>query len=306
MRLSTPQRLLIGAGAAICLAVVFTQGGVWNIFSSKTGVGDPSAQYTPPNLPQVNITIPSIGEVKGDTNGIPNEPTKGGENISRYKKAKSTLEKLPVKDVDFRQKYDRKADFGDGWLDIDNNGCDTRNDILKRDMLAYDKNQQIKYKDNKNCKIESGSLYDPYTNSIKQFQYGTKTSSDVQVDHMVALKDAWLTGAQDWDYNKRVQYANSPDVLISSDGKTNMAKGDGNCAGPSWNLTVGTCDIWDNPTISKVFLVWQIPNYSWVCDYESKLVEIRQKWGLFVTSGQKQTYGKVLDTCIVGDLFNNK
>lgn len=105
--------------------------------------------------------------------------------------------------------YDREKYFG-GWA---SNGCGsatTRDTILARDLKGAVKNPK--------CQVVSGTLSDPYTGRTIQFRRGRNTSSAVQIDHVVALLDAWESGARDWDQAKRVQYANSPDVLLASDG----------------------------------------------------------------------------------------
>ena len=80
--------------------------------------------------------------------------------------------------------------FGPAWSDVDRNGCDTRNDILKRDLKS------IVYKSPGNpCVILSGVLIDPYSGETINFLRGVATSADVQIDHVVALSNAWQTGA---------------------------------------------------------------------------------------------------------------
>lgn len=114
--------------------------------------------------------------------------------------------------------YDRERYFG-GWA---SNGCGsatTRDTILARDLKGAVENPR--------CQVTSGTLTDPYTGRTIQFRRGRNTSSAVQIDHVVALLDAWESGARDWDQTKRVQYANSTDVLLASDGPANMAKGSG-------------------------------------------------------------------------------
>jgi hypothetical protein len=306
-------KFVIAAVVVLFFCGLLVQTGAWRTFSTVTGIGDPDAKIGifDPLLPSVEASMPtpsaSVSVTIPTTNPSPSPgpapdvKQKGGDNIPLYKKAFDELASIPVQDAQTSVKYDRKDDFGDGWLDPDKNGCDTRNDILKRDITAFDK-ASITYKDTKHCKVNSGNLYDPYTNTVKHFQYGKDTSADVQVDHIVALKDAWLTGAQGWDKDKRIQYANSPDVLLSVDGKTNVAKGDGVCWNVTLNLDVGTCTITKTP-IDKTLLVWMPPNKTYWCDYTAKLVEIRKKWGLFMTPQQDKTYKQVLGVCMVGGLF---
>lgn len=81
--------------------------------------------------------------------------------------------------------------FGKGWKDTDHNGCDTRNDILRRDLVSI-----VAETRGRGCKILSGILNDPYTGKRIEFKRGNDTSSAVQIDHVVALSDAWQKGAQ--------------------------------------------------------------------------------------------------------------
>jgi hypothetical protein len=302
-----PIKTTFAALVILAAAIFFVQSGSWSEFSTLTHIGSPDATITVPNptVPtpsaSVDVSVPNPTVPTPSASVDVTVPQTGGTDINRYKTALDNLGKIEVRSPAISAKYDRIDDFGNGWLDTDNNGCDTRNDILKRDIQSYAP-KTITYKDTKHCKVNSGDLYDPYTNTVKHFQYGKDTSGDVQVDHMVALKDAWLTGAQEWDKDKRVQYANSPDVLLSVDGKTNVTKGDGICWNVTLNLDVGTCTITNTP-IDKTLLVWMPPNKTYWCDYTAKLIEIRKQWGLFMTPQQDSTYKKVLAVCTVGGLF---
>ena len=120
--------------------------------------------------------------------------------------------------------YDRDQ-FGQAWYDLDRNGCDTRNDILRRDL----KNFSLKAGTN-GCLVLKGTLNGPYTGKTIKFVRGTHTSSDVQIDHVVALSDAWQKGAQQMSPSERRQLANDPLNLLAVDGPTNASKGDGDAA----------------------------------------------------------------------------
>ncbi len=115
--------------------------------------------------------------------------------------------------------YDRDA-FGEPWLDADGNGCDTRNDILRRDL------DDIQVKPDSWCKVQTGVLDDPYTGASISFQRGEDTSALVQIDHVVPLAWAWRHGAGDWDADRRVKFANDPVELLAVDGDANNAKAD--------------------------------------------------------------------------------
>lgn len=176
--------------------------------------------------------------------------------------------------------YDRERYFG-GWA---SNGCGsatTRDTILARDLKGAVKNPR--------CQVTSGTLADPYTGRTIQFRRGRNTSSAVQIDHVVALLDAWESGARDWDQAKRVQYANSPDVLLASDGPANMAKGSG--------LDVNGTSLYRSQH-SGAPDIWMPDNKAYRCDYMAKRATIKSKWGLTMTPREKQQTVSVLSQCL--------
>lgn len=176
--------------------------------------------------------------------------------------------------------YDRERYFG-GWA---SNGCGsatTRDTILARDLKDAVKNPR--------CQVTSGTLSDPYTGRTIRFRRGRNTSSAVQIDHVVALLDAWESGARDWNQAKRVQYANSPDVLLASDGPANMAKGSG--------LDVNGTALY-RPQDSGAPDVWMPDNKAYRCDYMAKRATIKSKWGLTMTPREKQQTVSVLSQCL--------
>lgn len=179
--------------------------------------------------------------------------------------------------------YDRERYFG-GWA---SNGCGsatTRDTILARDLKGAVKNSK--------CQVTSGTLSDPYTGQTIQFRRGRNTSSAVQIDHVVALLDAWESGARDWDQTKRVQYANSTDVLLASDGPANMAKGSG--------LDANGTSLYRSQN-SGAPDVWMPDNKAYRCDYMAKRATIKSKWGLTMTSREKQQTVSVLSQCVAGN-----
>lgn len=194
----------------------------------------------------------------------------GGANSAG--KASTVLSGLSVKGRAPLTGYSRVADFGKAWTDDTtdlwgHNGCDTRDDILKRDLRG------IVWKNSTHCAVASGTLQDPYTGRTIHFVRGTGTSTTVQIDHQVALADAWQTGAQSWPQTKRVQFANDPLNLAAVDGPTNEQKGDADAA--SWLPT----------------------NKSARCTYVANQIAVKAKYGLWMTSAEKAAAGRVLSTC---------
>lgn len=161
--------------------------------------------------------------------------------------------------------YDRDL-FGNGWLDSNGNGCDTRNDILLRDLT------DVALSDD-DCTVLSGVLADPYTGTTIDFTRGKTTSSAVQIDHMIPLSLAWQQGAQQWDVAKREAFANDPLNLLASDGPTNGSKSD---SGPG---------------------SWLPPNKGFRCAYVARFTAVALKYDLSVNEGDNDMILQVLSEC---------
>lgn len=181
-------------------------------------------------------------------------------------KAVDLLATLPIKGRAPKTGYDR-ALFGQAWADVDRNGCDTRNDTLKRDLTG------IKYTNSVPCKVRSGTLADPYTGTSINFLRGAATSSAVQIDHVVALSDAWQKGAQQLTTEQRTAFANDPLNLQSTDGPTNMKKGDGDAA------------------------TWLPPNKGFRCEYVARQISVKATYSLWVTQAEHDAMARILGDC---------
>lgn len=176
--------------------------------------------------------------------------------------AANVLDTLAIKGRAPKTGYTR-AQFGDGWAET--GGCDTRNKILYRDLTDTTVNDK--------CQVESGTLHDPYTGKTIMFVRGASTSDVVQIDHVVALGDAWQKGAQQLTADQREQLANDPLELLAVDGKTNQQKSDGDAA------------------------TWLPPNKSFRCQYVSRQIAVKQKYSLWVTQAEHDAIENVLATC---------
>ena len=166
-----------------------------------------------------------------------------------------------------------RAQFGPAWSDdtiepFGHNGCDTRNDVLRRDLRSA----SIKPGTN-GCVVLSGTLHDPYTATVIAFRRGSATSSKVQIDHVVALGDAWQTGAQQWSADQRQRLANDPLNLIAVDGPTNEQKGDADAAS------------------------WLPPNKAFRCAYVARQVAVKSKYRLWMTRAEHDASAGVLARC---------
>jgi len=177
------------------------------------------------------------------------------------------LSTLAVKGRAPRTGYDRGL-FGQAWADVDHNGCDTRNDILQRDLTA----DELKA-GTRDCIVLSGTLRDPYTGTTIAFVRGQSTSGKVQIDHVVALSDAWQKGAQQLSTSRRTALANDRLNLLAVDGITNQRKSDGDAA------------------------TWLPPNRSYRCSYAARQIAVKASYGLWVTAAERDALRRVLATC---------
>lgn len=196
--------------------------------------------------------------------GVP----KSASDLVAPAEARALLDGLAVKGKAAATGYTREQ-FGQAWTDDNDvkfgrNGCRTREDILARDL-----NNVL----NQGCKVMSGTLEDPYTAKTIQFTRGPQSSSAVQIDHVVALKNAWITGAQQLSERQRVNLANDPLNLLAVDGPTNEAKGDGDAA------------------------TWLPPNKGFRCAYVTRQIQVKAKYTLWVTQAEKTSMQKVLESC---------
>lgn len=178
--------------------------------------------------------------------------------------ALTVLKTLPVKGKAPKTGYNRNAKFGNGWKDFDGDKCDERQDSLARDM------SKVKFKDARKCTVASGTLHDLYTG--KAINWKVKAGS-VDIDHVVALSQAWQSGAQQLSQSQRQALANDPLNLISSDASANRQKGDKNTA------------------------EWLPSNKGFRCQYVATQVSVKKKYALSVTAAEKVAMTKVLNTC---------
>jgi len=179
----------------------------------------------------------------------------------------ATLETLPVKGRAPKTGYTRDQ-FGQAWADVDRNGCDTRNDILKRDLTS------LTYKaKTRNCVVLSGTLLDRYSGESINFIRGNITSMEVQIDHVVALSNAWQTGAFKLTAEQRKALANDPMNLFAVKGRLNSQKGDGDAA------------------------TWLPPLKSFRCAYVAQQIAVKAKYSLWVVPPEKAAMLSILAKC---------
>ena len=186
--------------------------------------------------------------------------------------ARDALPTLAVKGRAPRTGYSRD-EFGQAWSDdvsveFGHNGCDTRNDILRRDLTDV-----VVQPGTQDCVVLSGALVGPYTREHIDFVRGARTSSRVQIDHVVALGDAWQKGAQQLEADARRNLANDPLNLLAVDGSVNASKRDGDAA------------------------TWLPPSLPFRCGYVARQVLVKQRYGLWVTPAEHDAIAGILAAC---------
>ncbi|BCW53570.1 MULTISPECIES: GmrSD restriction endonuclease domain-containing protein [unclassified Arthrobacter] len=224
--------------------------------ASPSSTPTPTADSTGEPLDPENPAVLAAGVTATAPNAQPAYATK----------AVDLLATLSIKGRAPKTGYDR-AQFGQAWLDVDRNGCDTRNDILRRDLTG------ITYTNSVPCKVQTGTLADPYTGKTISFVRGSGTSTAVQIDHVVALSDAWQKGAQQLTTEQRTAFANDPLNLQATDGPTNQQKGDGDAA------------------------TWLPPNRPFRCEYVARQISVKATYGLWVTQAEHDAMARILGDC---------
>jgi len=186
-----------------------------------------------------------------------------GLNSGSGEIARDALVALPTKGRAPKTGY-KRSQFGDGWAK--SGGCDTRNVILRRDLVNAVLGDD-------NCKVQAGALSDPYTGQRIAFKRGANSSGAVQIDHVVALSNAWQTGAQQLSSEQRISLANDPLELLAVDGPANQQKGDGDAA------------------------TWLPSNKPFRCQYIARQIAVKKKYSLWVTPPERTAMERILASC---------
>lgn len=192
---------------------------------------------------------------------------------ARFSLALEQLDRIPIKGRAPKTGYDREK-FGTPWYDQDRNGCSTREDILRRDL-----HDLVIAPGTRGCVVKSGILDDPYTattipyagrDKASHYAGGGGTDTTVQIDHVVALSDAWQKGAQLLPRSDRVAFANDPLNLLAVETGANLSKGDSDAAS------------------------WLPPNRAFWCEYVAIQTAVKAKYGLWMTQAESDRIREVL------------
>ena len=248
----------VSALAAVLLATLLLAGSG----PSRVPAATPHVPYVPPPL---ETTAPSTEAPASST-------SKRAEPDVDASKALKQLSTLEVKGRAPKTGYNR-AEFGQRWSDDVNvdgggNGCDTRNDILKRDL------DEVEFRPKtRDCVVQRGVLHDAYTDETTLFVRGDRTSDQVQIDHVVSMSDAWQKGAQDLTPEERLHFANDPQNLQAVAKDTNQKKGDSDAAS------------------------WLPPIRAYRCTFVSRQIAVKAEYNLWVTKAEKDAMTRVLEIC---------
>jgi hypothetical protein len=248
------------AGIVLALSVVAM--GLGGLLLPPSAADSPSSTAASETLPPSSS---STAPTRQPTISASPTPSPSATVPATKGTALALLATLAIKGKSPLTGYDRTGKFGTAWLDVDHNGCDTRNDILQRDFASTVKSGP--------CKVMSGVLVSPYTGETINFVRGNTTSQAVQIDHVVALANAWQTGAQQLSQQQREELANDPVNLFAVDGRSNSQKGAGDTA------------------------TWLPSAKSFRCTYVAHQVSVKAKYGLWVTSSEHDAMSRILGGC---------
>jgi hypothetical protein len=263
---STAAALAVALAAAGCTGVDTTTAPATASNIAVTASSSATA-VSPTQSPTASSISPATTQATSSSPSGTRSAQAQGTKAASAGTALAALEGLDVKGRAPKTGYDRDQ-FGPAWTDTDRNGCDTRNDILARDLTG-----QTFKPGTRDCVVATGVLDDPYTATRIHFQRGQDTSTAVQVDHVVALSDAWQKGAQQLTASQRTAFANDPLNLLAVDGPANAQKGDGDAA------------------------TWLPANRSFRCDYVARQIAVKATYELWVTAAERDAMTRVLASC---------
>lgn len=222
--------------------------------------------------PAETVATSDSGSRENDANGgdigVDGEDSGGGDGGSGDEAGAPTavavLEKLEIKGRAPKTGYTRE-EFYKTWPTIE--GCSLRQRIIRREVgetavLADDK-----------CTVTQGSFVEPYTGKELNLKEKAEFSKGVQIDHVVALSDAWQKGAQNLSADERYSLATDPLNLLAVDSSANQGKSDGDAA------------------------TWLPPNKGFRCQYVARQVSVKYKYRLWVTEAEHDAIARILETC---------
>jgi len=265
-------------------ALALLAGLTLSLAACETGVGTDHAGSRVTSAPTASRSaVPGTTTKPTDPADAPSKSAKPGKGspsdggasdpatttglIATSTRATAALDRLTVKGKAAMTGYDR-LEYGPAWSDVDHNGCDTRNDVLDRDLTDKTYREGTHF-----CIVTGGRVVSPYTGETIDFVRGNVTSLEVQIDHVVALASSWVTGAQAWDADERKAFANDPLNLLAVDGASNGQK------------------------LASDASAWLPSRKAFRCTYVALQISVKAKYGLWVTKAEKSAMSRVLDSC---------
>ena len=228
------------------------------VVAAWMGSRTPAAPPPPDAAPSTSVAPPR-----------PPQTARGGQT-PEFEDARAQLQRLPVKGWDRQTDFARYR-FGESWSDYVNvefghNGCNTRDDILRRDLTNLVVRPGT-------CYAQSGVLHDPYTAQSIAFVRGPDTSDAIQIDHLVSLSDAWYKGARNWDDQRRRDFANDPRNLLAVGADVNFDKA------------------------FRDATAWLPPNAAFRCEFVARQIAVKTAYQLWVSANEKRAMAEVLASC---------
>ena len=214
----------------------------------------------PSSYESLFVKVEDSGEASAAVEGRAEQTSEPSSNGARL--AVDVLELLEVKGRAPKTGYARE-EFYSGWPTVE--GCSLRQRIIRRefgDTAVLD-----------GCNVIAGEYDEPYTGEHLVFHERTEISNGIQIDHVVALSDAWQKGAQYMEREKRYEIATDPLNLLAVDASANKKKSDGDAA------------------------TWLPANKKFRCQYVARQVSVKYKYSLWVTEAEKEAISKVLTNC---------
>ncbi len=190
----------------------------------------------------------------------------------RAERARAELDRLVVRARPRGTEGYRRDAFGSDWVDTDDNGCNQRDDVLLRDAVRG--TTRVETQGACDHDVVAGTWHDPYTGRTLTFTdlKDLRQAEAIQIDHVVPLAEAWVSGARRWNRTRRETFANDLDELLAVDGPTNMSKGDGDPA--SWR-----------------------PRRGYQCTYARRWIAVKTRYHLAVDGSEKSALDQMLGLC---------
>ncbi len=190
----------------------------------------------------------------------------------RAERARAELDRLVVRARPNGTEGYRRDAFGSDWVDTDDNGCNQRDDVLLRDAVPG--TTRVQTQGACDHDVVAGTWHDPYTGRTLTFTdlKDLRQAEAIQIDHVVPLAEAWVSGARRWSRTRREAFANDLDELLAVDGPTNMSKGDGDPA--SWR-----------------------PRRGYQCTYARRWIAVKTRYRLEIDGSEKAALNQMLGLC---------